>query len=137
MNDNEKTKEQLEAELRQRTAELQKAELELKKSEATSRKLTDIFQYTHIGVAVGTANGLFEIMNPAYAEMHGYAIGELIGRPVADVYPPETSLQLPGILRQVNEKGYLAYETFHIQKNGLIFPVQVEAYAVKDEKGNV
>ncbi len=137
MNDNEKTKEQLEAELRQRTAELQKAELEFKKSEATSRKLADIFQYTHIGVAVGTANGLFEIMNPAYAEMHCYTIGELIGRPVADVYPPETSPQLPGILRQVNEKGYLAYETFHIQKNGLIFPVQVEAYAVKDEKGNV
>lgn len=137
MNDNDKTKEQLLTELRQRNAELQKAELERKKLETTSRVLADIFQYTHIGVAVGTPRGLFEIMNPAYAEMHGYTMGELIGRPVADVYSPETCPKFPDILRQVNEKGYLSYETCHIRKDGIIFPVQVEAYGVKDAKGNV
>ena len=140
MNDKDKTKKQLIrelTELRKRTEKLEKAELERKWSEAASRQLADIFQYTHIGLTVGTFRGVFETMNPAYAEMHGYATEELIGKPIAVVYAPEVCHELPEILRQVNEKGYLAYETLHIRKNGSIFPVQVEAYGVKDDEGNV
>jgi len=136
MNDKDKTKKQLLnelTELRKRNEELEEHE----KSAADSYRLADIFQYAHIGVAVGTPGGTVKIVNPAYAKMHGYSIGELIGRPVTDVYPPETSPKFPEFLRQANEKGYLSYETLHIRKDGIVFPVQVDVYGVRDEEGNV
>jgi len=115
----------------------EKAEFERKWAEATSRQLTDIFHFTHIGLAIGTPGGLFETMNPAYARMHGYTIEELRGKPVATVYAPETRSKVPEIFRHINETGYFAYESLHTRKDGIIFPVQVEAYAIKDEEGNV
>ncbi|MBF0559283.1 MAG: PAS domain S-box protein [Nitrospirae bacterium] len=110
----------------------------LKNTDEALRKFADIFQFTRIGIAVGNpGNMLLETVNPAYAEMHGYTVEELIGRPIADVYPPEARAELSKNAQVINETGHLSYETMHIGKDGNVFPVQVDAFGIRDEQGNV
>ncbi len=111
---------------------------ELKKAQEALRQFADIFRFARIGIAVGDAkNMLFETVNPAYAEMHGHTVEELIGRPIAEVYAPQTRAALSQIAQEVNEKGHLTYKTMHMRKDGNLFPVEVDAFGVRDEKGNL
>ncbi len=90
------------------------------------------------GVVVLSADGTaLELMNPAFARMHGYTEEELSGRPIADVIAPAEREKLPYYTRIIHEKGYHIYESMHIRKDGSVFPVLVDATAVKDDTGKV
>ncbi len=109
---------------------------ERKNAEETIRKFADVIQRIRIGIGIGNADSnTLGLMNPAFAEMHGYTIEELHGRPIADVYAPGVRADLPEYIRMTNEKGYHAFESLHLRKDGSVFPVHVEAYAVRDSSG--
>ncbi|MDA8085445.1 MAG: PAS domain S-box protein [Nitrospiraceae bacterium] len=108
---------------------------ERKKAEETIRIFADVVQHTRIGIAIGTINGTLGLMNPAYAEMHGYTTSELYGRPIADMYSPQTRADVPEHISVTKEKGYNKYETLRLRKDGSVFPAEVEVYAVRDKAG--
>ena len=90
------------------------------------------------GVVVLSADGTaLELMNPAFVQMHGYTVEELTGRPIADVIASAERSKLPEYTRIINEKGHYIYESMHIRKDGSVFPVLVDAAAVKDDTGKV
>jgi PAS domain S-box-containing protein len=70
-----------------------------------------------------------------FAEMHGYTVEELIGKPVLDVYAPEARDELAKHIKIVNEKGHHTFESIHNRKDGTTFPVQMDMTAVYDENG--
>jgi PAS domain S-box len=74
-------------------------------------------------------------MNPAFAEMHGYTVEELTGKPVKNLFPPDVRHQLPEIISAIHKNGCHTFESSHIAKNGTIFPVMVKAKAVYDGNG--
>lgn len=89
-------------------------------------------------MVVGDAEGtLLGMVNPAFAEMHGYTVEELTGRPIVDVFAPECRSHVQERVRIAHEKGYDRYETKHIRKDGTIFPVLVDVTTVTDGSGNV
>ena len=48
------------------------------------------FNQARVGLVIGTAAGnRLEFMNPYFAELHGYTVKELTGRPFADLLAPE------------------------------------------------
>ncbi len=110
---------------------------ERKKAEETIRKFAEVVQHTRIGMAIGTPEGKLGLMNPAFAEMHGYAMDELSGRPIADVYAPQVRTSLPGYIDAINKNEYYEFETLRLRKDGSVFPAEVQAYAIKDEEGRV
>ncbi|MDA8387110.1 MAG: PAS domain S-box protein [Nitrospiraceae bacterium] len=110
---------------------------ERKKSEEAVRRFADVVQHTKIGVAIGVEDGTLGLVNPAFAEMHGYTIDELHGRPIADVYAPQVRADVPDLINIINKKGYHKFETLRLRKDGSVFPAEVEAYAVKDNEGRV
>ncbi len=110
---------------------------ERKKAEETIRKFADVVQHTRIGIAIGTMDGKLGLMNPAFAEMHGYGMDELAGRPVPDVYAPDVRSRIPEYMAAINKNGYHEFETVRLRKDGSVFPAQVQAYAIKDKEGNV
>jgi PAS domain S-box-containing protein len=111
---------------------------ERKKAEEELQKFSDIFHHARIGITTGIVDSnTLGTMNPAFAEMHGFTIEELSGRPIADVYAPEVRSSLPEIIPIIDERGYYAFETLHIRKDGSIFPVYVEVYAIKDKNERV
>jgi diguanylate cyclase (GGDEF)-like protein/PAS domain S-box-containing protein len=51
--------------------------------------LRDVFAYAAVGIAVLDEEGNFAAVNPALSAMLGYAVGEIRGRSLAMVFPPE------------------------------------------------
>ena len=82
-------------------------------------------------------NDLLDIMNPAYAEMHGWTIEELTGRPAMDVIAQDCRKAFVENIRQANEKGHHIFELDHIRKDGTRFPALHDITVKRDEKGNV
>lgn len=111
---------------------------ERKKAEVNLKRWADTFENVAFGFVIGEPqNKALGLMNPAFAKMHGYTHEELIGVPITEVFAPEVREELPGQLELVHQKGHHAFKSLHIRKDGTIFPVLVDAVAVKDQNGNV
>jgi PAS domain S-box-containing protein len=111
---------------------------ERKRAEEELRRWEQIFQHAGWGVAMGDpADGTLKAVNPAFAQMHGYTVEEMIGKPLADTFAPEERAQLERQVHAVAEKGHHIYESVHVRKDGTRFPVLADVTAFKDESGNV
>ncbi|MBI5567003.1 MAG: PAS domain S-box protein [Chloroflexi bacterium] len=111
---------------------------ERKQAEQSLHRWAHIFEHAEWGVAIGSADGrTLEMMNPAYARMHGYTVEELSSRPIASVYAPGTEHELRALIQHTNETGHGVMESKHVRKDGAIFPVMVDLTAVKDAAGQV
>ncbi|HSO12936.1 MAG TPA: PAS domain S-box protein [Anaerolineales bacterium] len=125
------TKEGLEILVQERTKELTLKNQEL-------QRWAHIFEHAEWGVAVSSADGkTFELMNPAFARMHGYTIDELKGQPLHIVSSPEIWRGVPINIDLDHEKGHHVWESIHIRKDGSRFPVQFDATTVRDELGKI
>ena len=96
-----------------------------------------IFECSGWGFAIGAPDGTFITMNPAYAEMHGYSVEELVGKPVATVVAPEWREKLPELFQASHDNGHLSLELVHERKDGTPFPIQADVVVAKDADGRV
>lgn len=111
---------------------------ERKKSEAEISKWSNIFKNVKWGVAAANADdNSFELMNPAFAEMHGFTVEEMMAKSVIETFAPEVRPDLPKIFQKVHESGHLVFESLHIKKDGSIFPVLTDSTAIFDDLGKV
>ncbi len=111
---------------------------ERKKTSEELQKWANIFVNAEWGVSAESAEGYkYELMNPAYAKMHGYSIEELQGLSVLNLVAPEVRADLPERIRLIHETGHQVFETLHIRKDKSIFPVLIDATAIKDKNGKV
>lgn len=109
-------------------------------AEARLHKWAQIFEHADWGIVTGSAENpsIIEMMNPAFARMHGRSMEELIGKPLVDIFAPEVHTELPNHIRAAHERGHHSYQSWNIRKDGSIFPVLVNVTAVKDpENGRV
>ncbi|MBW1962230.1 MAG: PAS domain S-box protein [Deltaproteobacteria bacterium] len=89
-------------------------------------------------VVIGSEDGkTLELMNPAFARMHGYEVEELKGRPVADIVAPQCQGELKEHIRIVHDRGHHVFETLHVRKDGTVFPVLVDEMTLIDPAGRV
>lgn len=111
---------------------------ERKQASEKLQKWANIFIHADWGVTAESADGYsFELMNPAFARMHGYTVEELSKLTVLDVIIPESRDEFAGIIKIIHEKGHHSYETEHVRKDGSVFPVLIDATAIKDSDGKV
>jgi len=134
---------QLESRVERRTAQLQATNRALqqeiadrKQAEELLRNWAHIFEHADWGIATFHDETLM-MVNPTYAKMHGYTAAELIGRPIQDVFAPETHLEFPEQLRIAYEKGHHVFESKHLRKDGSVFPVLIDTSVIKDQEGNI
>jgi len=98
----------------------------------------DIFEHAEWGVVVGSADGrTLELMNPAFARIHGYTVAELAGRPIVDVCAPQSQEAFPEQIRIAHEQGHHSFESWHLRKDGTVFPVFIDITAVRGANGEV
>ena len=129
---------ELEQHVEERTAKLEAEIAERKQAEAALHKWAHIFEHAEWGVVIGSADGQrLELMNPAFARMHGYTVEELTGQPIVDVFAPEARAGLPAQIRLAHEKGHHTFESRHIRKDGAVFPALVDVTTVRDEAGQI
>jgi two-component system cell cycle sensor histidine kinase/response regulator CckA len=95
-----------------------------------------IFEHAGWGVAIVTADGIIESVNPAFAAMHGWTVDDLRGKPMADLAPPGRH-EFPRMNPLFDERGHQIWETERIRRNGMVFPALIDATAVKNGLGEV
>lgn len=107
--------------------------------EPNLEKLQYIFSNAKVGIAVCNAiDNRLEMVNPAFAAIHGYEPHELIGTSPEKVFAPECMLRLYEH-EQILSCGIndIAFETTHIRKDGSQVQVSVHITVIKDELGTV
>ena len=114
--------------------ELREAEVrrERRGMEADIERWAEIFKHAQWGIAIESADGRrFENMNPEFARMYGYEIGELKGAALTDFFPPDCC-QIPCCVPEER-----VWEAMHVRKDGSSFPVLINVTEVNDSTGNM
>lgn len=101
------------------------------KVEENEKRYRTLFERAGDAIFVIDAEGekKFHIMaaNPAAANMHGYTVDELLGLKITDLDAPESTGQAPLIAQRILKGEWITEQTWHIKKNGTIFPLEVSA----------
>jgi PAS domain S-box-containing protein len=95
-----------------------------------------IFEHAGWGVAIVSADGTIESVNPTFASMHGWTVEELCGKPMSDLSPVGHH-EFPRMNPLFDERGHQIWETERVRRNGAVFPALIDATAVKDANGQV
>lgn len=88
------------------------------------------------GMAI-ISDGRLQAVNARFAEMHGYAVNELLGQPTIMVAAPETVADLKMQDSMALEKGRHTFESMHINKDGTRFTALVDMAAIKNDAGEL
>ena len=74
-------------------------------------------------------------VDPAFAQIHGYAVEELVGKPVDVIIAPQHRSEHPARARSADDAGHLTFESVNVRKDGSQFPVRIDVVVVKDGNG--
>jgi len=97
-----------------------------------------IFEHTSCAVAITSQDSLILVqMNPAYAQMHGYRVDELIGLPVDVVFAQSSRNDLVEAIALARKGGRHRYESLHRHRDGSVFPVAIDMSVVCDGSGEI
>jgi PAS domain S-box-containing protein len=112
---------------------------EAKKSEearqASERRFSQFFSTLPEYCYMASPTGEILDVNPAACEALGYKKEELLGKPLSDLYAPESALKLVNLLEKWKRTGKLHNEEmFILTKEGKKRTVLLNAGAVKDAK---
>ena len=135
--------EQLERLVEERTAELTRTVVRLKK-EMEERRRTEhtlrLFRYaieqSTEGVAVADLKGYLLFVNEAFAQMHGYSPGELIGEHLSVFHTPEQMPSVDAANREAIAKGAFIGLVGHARRDGTTFLGAMRNWAITDDRGN-
>lgn len=111
--------------------ELRRAEESLKVTEARFRALFD--QAADCILIMDPSTGEDPIIleaNIAAHTMHGYDLGELIGKPISLLDAPESRKYIPERVAHLLSEKHLAGEAKHIRKDGTVFPIEISAQLI-------
>lgn len=109
---------------------------EWKRADEALEKWARIFKHAGWGIAVAGAGTMrLEMMNPAFARIHGHTIEELVGKPIGDLAAPGSEQESARRLGLALKLGHFTFESRHRRRNGAAFPVLEDVTVVKDECG--
>ncbi|MDY7075513.1 MAG: PAS domain S-box protein [Chloroflexota bacterium] len=89
------------------------------------------------GIAVANLDGIIQFVNPAWAQMHGYSVDEMMGKHL-NTFHTEEQLQKEVIPfnEQVKRTGNHRGEVGHVRKDGATFPTWMTTTLLRDREGN-
>lgn len=85
-----------------------------------------------------TLGGIILSWNAAAEKLFGYSAGEIVGRSILTLIPPELHYEEEEILRKLkNGESIDHYETIRMRKNGERFPISVTISPIRNDSGEV
>ncbi len=111
---------------------------ERKNAGAHAQKWMKICQHADWGIVVSSPDGLtLEMMNPAFARMHGYSEQDIDGCPWEHVVAEQSRSEITKHLQATLSKGRHSFESMHVRSDGTVFPALVNSSLVMDAQGHI
>lgn len=105
-------------------------------SEARLRLWGRIFEHASWGVAISMANSsCLDLINPAFARIHGYDVAQLEGRSLFELVSIEDRAELQARIAAMDGDACCAYEGVHVRRDGSQVRVRVEISTISDDSG--
>lgn len=111
-------------------------QIEHKQVEERRRILSIAVEQSSEGVAVVDLGDRLLFVNETFAEMHGYAAAELIGKHLSIFHTPEQMQSVESANSQIKETGEFIGEIWHVRCDGTVFPTMMHNSLLRDEDGN-
>lgn len=109
-----------------------------KKAEAAASKLALIVESSDDAIVGKSLDGKIINWNAGAERIYGYAAGEVLGRPVSILIPPEQRNDLPEIFKRLKRDERIQhYEAVRVRKDGRRINVSVSISPVKDADGKI
>ncbi len=117
--------------------QLSRSLTELQASELQNRRLALIAQRTDSAILITGIDGLIEWVNPAFTELTGYSLDELIGRrPGELLHGPETDPETIRTMTAARAAGCgFEVELLNYHKSGSKHWVEISCTVVRDDQG--
>jgi PAS domain S-box-containing protein len=97
------------------------------------RKFRTISEQANFGSAITDLDGILIYANKAFAELHGYEIDELIGKPLTMFHTPDRLPRVNELVKEIYKKGgFSSEEVIHVKKDGTEFPTIMSASLIYD-----
>lgn len=108
-------------------------------SEAEKRLLGEAVRQSGSAIALADSDNRFKYINPAFTQLFGYTLDEVLGRSVNDLIgiAGAASIQPSQVVAIANRHGTLQEETVRRTKDGRVVPVLLTHSAVCDENGRI
>ena len=110
-----------------------------RKAEDEARRLLAAIVVSSNDAIIGkTLDGTITSWNAAAQKMYGYTSGEIVGRPIALLFPPNQQEELAAIMEKIKKGQSVGpYDTTRLKKDGAILTVSVTVSPVKDTEGAI
>ncbi|HUB31427.1 MAG TPA: PAS domain S-box protein [Bryobacteraceae bacterium] len=82
--------------------------------------------------------GIIQSWNPGAERLFGYRAGEVIGRPLVELVPPDRREEEAGIMDRLRAGGSLVqFETVRVRKDGSPIDVSIAVSPIRDKAGQI
>jgi len=111
--------------------------IERKRGERVRAQLSAIVESSGDAIYVYDFDGKIVTWNEAAEQLYGYQAGEIVGRPVEEIVPPEVSAELREIIHPTVRAGKTLrnLETKRMRRDGSVFPAVLTVSPIRDEAG--
>jgi len=109
---------------------------ERKRTEDEWFRLAAIVESSEDAIIGESLNGIITTWNTGAEHIYGYAAGEIIGRSVSVLNPPERSDEIPQVLYRLSRGQRIEpYETMHLTKDGRHVHIALTVSPIRDRTG--
>ncbi len=98
--------------------------------------LSSMVKQSDEGMALVDLNGNLLFLNNAFASIHGYTSGELLGKHLSIFHTQEQMPSVEAANRQTKETGSFNDEIWHVRRDGTTFPTLMHNSLFHDKAGN-
>jgi len=109
---------------------------ERKRHEAELDRAAQVFENTHEAIAILTRDGVLETVNPAFAEITGYTVSEMLGQHVRVLRSNRMGEEFyQRMWASIRENDRWQGEVWNRRKDGAEFAIWLTINAVRDKNG--
>ena len=111
---------------------------ERKRTEEALSQLAAIVESSEDAIVAKSLDGTILSWNSGAERMFGYSVGEVKGRHISMLAPPERPCEVPALLERIKRDERVEhFETVRVRKDGQRIDVSVTISAIKDATGKV
>ena len=111
---------------------------DLKKQEEAERRLAAIVEWSEDAIIGKNLDSIITSWNKSAERIFGYQAGEVIGKPVTILMPPERFNEEQGIIERLRRGETIShYETVRRRKDGTLIDISLSVSPVRDGTGNI